>query len=274
MLMLRGSRASRVVDVIIALTAIFTLTRYVVSTRAADTARADVSPPVQPGQPLRLEGVEWSAADHTVVVLVSPTCPACNASSAFFQRLTQAVRATPKARLAFIAAEPILDVEAWLQQRNISAQAVIHVSKPVSLGFFIVPSLVIVDSRGIVTDLMANRLTDGEQARVLARVTDPASPALNNAVAARELSKTDFEHLIASERPIVLDVRDRDSFHRASRPGAVNIPLDELALRAPFELANRTAVAIDCDGVPILSCRQAAMVLTDDGGRPVWLLPR
>lgn len=272
--MWRRDNRSRIVDVIIALAAIFTLTRYVIARRGVDAARAELSAPIQPAQALHVDGIDWSAADRTVVVLVSPTCPACNASSVFYQRLTRAIAATPQARLVFVATEPSAEVDAWFRQLNIAPQAVVQVAKPTSLGFFTVPSLVIVDRRGTVTDLMANKLTEAEQDRVLARLADPASPALNNAVAAREVSETDFDRVVAGQRPIVLDLRDRDSFQRASRRGALNIPLDELAMRAQFELANRTPIAIDCDGVPIQACRQAAMLLTDNGGRSVWLLPR
>jgi hypothetical protein len=265
---------SRIVDVIIVLTAIVTLSRYVVTKRAAASVIAHASPPIQPGGALQIEGIDWSAADRTIVVLISPTCPACNASGAFYQRLTQAVRTVPQTRLVFIAAEPTPDVRAWLQQLNLASERVVEVSKPAWLGFFVVPSLVIVDRHGVITDLMANRLTDAEQISVLARVAASPGPALNNAVAARELSGEDFDRLIAAEHPIVLDVRSRDAFKRAARSGSINIPMDELQIRAPIELAAGTAVAIDCADVPMPSCRQVGMSLTHEGGRTVWLLPR
>jgi rhodanese-related sulfurtransferase len=59
----------------------------------------------------------------------------------------------------------------------------------------------------------------------------------------------------------VLDVREREDFKRGHRAGAVNIPRDELAIRAYIELERARPVVIDCSQAETRECRQAANLL-------------
>jgi hypothetical protein len=52
--------------------------------------------------------------------------------------------------------------------------------------------------------------------------------------------------LLAAEKAVMLDPRDRAAFRLDGRAGAVNIPLDELDVRGPIELPSDRPVVIDC----------------------------
>lgn len=75
------------------------------------------------------------------------------------------------------------------------------------------------------------------------------------------ITVTDFKK--ESERAhVVLDIGERDAFKRGHWPGAINIPFDELAVRAGIELPRDSRIVIDCTQEDLTPCRRA-------GGRPV-----
>jgi rhodanese-related sulfurtransferase len=62
----------------------------------------------------------------------------------------------------------------------------------------------------------------------------------------------------ASSAVTILDVRERDDFKRQHRPGAVNIPENELSIRAYIEVDRQRPVVIDCTYTETRVCQNAA----------------
>jgi rhodanese-related sulfurtransferase len=72
------------------------------------------------------------------------------------------------------------------------------------------------------------------------------------------------------EKLVVLDLRERAAFAQAHRPGAINIPLDELQVRAINELLPAdTIVLSEHDGV---AAEAAYTVLGNQGFTRVFIL--
>lgn len=90
-----------------------------------------------------------------------------------------------------------------------------------------------------------------------------AAPAIvqHEAPADLEIGERALRQLLATARPIVLDIRERDEFKRGHREGAINIPRDELAVRSWIELDRTRPVVIDCSQIDTPLCRQAANTL-------------
>jgi hypothetical protein len=76
-----------------------------------------------------------------------------------------------------------------------------------------------------------------------------------------EIGDVEFKALLTSARPTVLDIRERDEFRRGHRDGAINIPRDELAIRAYVELDRARPVVIDCSNADTRDCHDAARSL-------------
>lgn len=89
-----------------------------------------------------------------------------------------------------------------------------------------------------------------------------------------EIGEAAFTAMAAS-KPILLDIRERDDFRRQHRPGAVNIPVDELSIRAYIELEPARPVVIDCTFTETQSCHNAASRLrrVPKLGKVLVLLP-
>jgi TonB family protein len=79
----------------------------------------------------------------------------------------------------------------------------------------------------------------------------------------------------AAERPhVVVDIGSREAFGRGHWPGAVNIPWDELRVRAGPELPRARTVVIDCTQEDLAICRFAGGYVTEQGFGDVVLLVR
>jgi hypothetical protein len=73
---------------------------------------------------------------------------------------------------------------------------------------------------------------------------------------------------------IVLDIGERDAFRRGHWPGAVNIPLDELAVRGGIELPRDRRIVIDCTQDDIFLCRLGGGRLVEQEFTSIVLLVR
>jgi TonB family protein len=77
-----------------------------------------------------------------------------------------------------------------------------------------------------------------------------------------EIGEVEFARLAAATPPpTLLDIRDRTDFKRSHRDGAVNIPRDELSVRAGIELDRLRPVVIDCSSEATVVCHIAASTL-------------
>jgi TonB family protein len=93
----------------------------------------------------------------------------------------------------------------------------------------------------------------------------PSRPVVSDAAsidtAWTEIGEPELKKLQLAERPIVLDIRPRSDFSRGHRTGAVNIPADELAVRAGIELDKARPVVVDCSREETRTCQRAAATL-------------
>ena len=91
---------------------------------------------------------------------------------------------------------------------------------------------------------------------------------------ATEVTEADLKARVGAPEPTVIDIGDRDAFKRGHRPGAINIPEDELILRARMELDPKKTYVIDCTQEERLRCGIAHDALKDLGIIHVALLVR
>lgn len=89
----------------------------------------------------------------------------------------------------------------------------------------------------------------------------PTTTDHGDSPAAKEIGEAELRQLVATARPIVLDVREREEFKRGHRDGAINIPRDEIAVRSWIELDRSRPVVIDCSQAETRVCQFAARVL-------------
>ena len=154
-------------------------------------------------------------------------------------------------------------MEVWLADNGVTANRIVEVREPLSLGFSITPTLLAVNSAGLVTDVMIGQLTAPEMDRVLAELDGNTSEPLDNSGYAREISREEFNRLTHQDGPLVIDVRDRRAYDGERRPNRLYIPYDELAERARIEVPD-SPIIVDCsesEDRRVHRCRLAAQFL-------------
>ena len=107
-----------------------------------------------------LLGVDFTAAERTVIMFVQQECPACEESLPFYRRLMN--RDTDKVQVLFAAPDREVEIEAYLASSGIVPDGVFLVQA----GQFpatATPTILIVDTGGVVTPAWVGRLSpDGE----------------------------------------------------------------------------------------------------------------
>jgi rhodanese-related sulfurtransferase len=214
----------------------------------------------------------WKNREQSIVLLVDVDCPGSNASTDFYRVLSERVSESGSRQLVIIAASEEVETRAWLHSHGISGTLVAG-ENVARLGFIGTPTLLAVDSDGIVTDVVLGPLSEGDEAALLARVDNPAdTPPVVRFTPPAEVSNEEFERTVGTGHAQVVDIRERREFRRARRSGAVNIPDDELDTRAPAELSSETTVFLDCLRIPRDQCRIAGLSLREHGFRHVTLI--
>jgi rhodanese-related sulfurtransferase/DNA-binding transcriptional ArsR family regulator len=118
------------------------------------------------------------------------------------------------------------------------------------------------------------RLAGRDVADLYARLRDVAQSHLPDVEAARQaylgddggqpVTREQLQHLVKTSNITVLDVRPAEEFAAGHIPGAVSIPLDELADRLA-ELANDSQVVAYCRGAYCVLAHDAVRVLSAHG---------
>lgn len=73
-----------------------------------------------------------------------------------------------------------------------------------------------------------------------------------------EIDEAELRQRIATGRAVLVDVRNREPFTRSHAAGAVNMPGDEIHVRARAELDPRNPIVVDCSQDELTWCRAGA----------------
>jgi rhodanese-related sulfurtransferase len=219
------------------------------------------------GERAVIAGVDWGQAERTVFLVVTTNCPACNASVAYYRTLFDACASGTGCRDLVLSLEPAEAVHAWLRRNRIGAQHVATVTMSAAPGLHTTPTVAIVDSRGIITDLDVGLLRPAQEARFLARVMRQPGGAV--AAPERQPMVIDLDRrLPMTMRQFnvhLLDVREREACAKDRHRDAVCFPLQELAARAPAEFDRNAAIIVDCSRVARTPCLRATERLMLNG---------
>jgi len=102
----------------------------------------------------------------------------------------------------------------------------------------------------------------------------PPARTDTHGVSAPEIPHAELNTLIARTSPVLLDVGEREAFKRGHLAGAINIPVDELTVRARMELDPKKPHVIDCTQEERPRCDRAVATLRRFGFSDLTLLVR
>lgn len=119
------------------------------------------------GARFHLPGIDWTAGTHTLVLVLSTTCHFCSDSAPFYRRLLDQARKEAGWRTIAVLPQPSDDARPYLLGLGIAADQILQASLA-SLGTGGTPTLVVVDSEGVVTASWFGRLSNAAETEVLA----------------------------------------------------------------------------------------------------------
>lgn len=140
------------------------------------------------------------------------------------------------------------------------------VFKPMGMGAegIVVFYFHIEGSRGVVLSPAEMRKVTNPRVNSVARDEEPP---------VKLITEAEFRGLSSRSRPVVLDIRDRETFAEGHEKGAVNITFGEILTRALAELRVSSHIVIDCRDAPDV-CAMAAHQLSSSGFSQVSILRR
>lgn len=121
---------------------------------------------IQRGTKLTLPDVEWSLSRQNLVLVLSTHCQYCNASAPFYRRLVEQVAFTNQTRLIAIFPQTTSQSRQYLARQEIEINTV-REAAPVSLGVKGIPTLILVDANGVVTQSWDGMLSSDAEHQVL-----------------------------------------------------------------------------------------------------------
>ncbi|HJU53728.1 MAG TPA: hypothetical protein VJ715_04115 [Pyrinomonadaceae bacterium] len=137
------------------------------------SASTDAGNQIKIGRPVSLPDVDWAEHGHTLLLAISTTCQFCSESAPFYQRLAQGRR---DYRLIAVSPQTVNESRKYLDRLGVAVDKVMQVPFD-SLGIRGTPTLALVDSSGVVTEVWVGKLPVGEEADVISRLQNVTAKA-------------------------------------------------------------------------------------------------
>jgi hypothetical protein len=208
-------------------------------------------PEVVTGEVVSIAGVTFAGAPQTIILLTSPSCQYCLTSAGFHGKLWAQAR---NARVPFYVFVPsVKAAQHYLQTVGLTGP--VKTWEDLSFGFHGTPTIIFLDSRGAVRASLVGRLPERAEGQVLSLVGHPEE--MDGAigwVGKDAISTEELVQLRTKREVSFLDVRERDEFRIWHNENAINIPLFEFDIRAPFELSGSALEVIDCSQFSSQTC--------------------
>lgn len=212
-------------------------------------------------RPLTSTGLA-SSGDYADLILWFSSDPTLNEDNApFYQVLSRVALGAQRRAIALVPSKN-KDIADWIQRESIQVQEILEVDLvPPQIGRE--TCVILLDDRRVITGLWIGKVVPRDQTVILSRVRgEPvAVQDLARTSAPATISEDELQKLAGIKELRILDIRGRKAFASDHRQHALNIPLDEIAVRAAHELASTEYIVIDCTQVPAVACESAARSL-------------
>lgn len=226
------------------------------------------SPTIAPSAGIAIKGLDWTKSEQTLLLAMQEDCEYCTLSARFYREIIQGLSGRNDVRVVALFPESTADAENYLSQHGLSVSEIKAVPL-LSLGIREIPTLVLVNKNGIVSNVWIGQLPPKKEAEVIAALQ------LKNVRPVSEwtITENELRTRVEKREPIVIvDLRERTAYQQKSRHGSKNIPLDELDARAMNELSRTETIVLE--GGDDLTTDAAYTTLSRQGFGSVFILRR
>lgn len=236
------------------------------STAQAARAISD-RPAMIVGERLTVSGAEVGRSASSLLIVTSPSCQFCVSSAAFHRRL---VEASQKSAIpVWIVVPTSGSARRFLSTFGLQNARTIT-WRDLSRRFLGVPSVVLVDSNGVIRRIWVGELRPQDESEVLAAVRDPhgvTPPRRRMTSGELILTRADLRTSSTVQGATVISILEREQFRQEHPPGSINIPLAELGMRAERDLRRDQMNVVDCSAIADAVCSMAVEHLRKKGFR-------
>lgn len=135
--------------------------------RSGNETRLSVTEPI--GRRLSLPGVDWAKNQRTLVMALQTGCHFCSESSAFYQRMMQQRARYGGTQIVAVLPQPVDESREFLKSLGVNVDEIRQGSLK-DIGVRGTPTLLLVNSTGIVTEAWSGKLPPDRENAVLARL--------------------------------------------------------------------------------------------------------
>jgi hypothetical protein len=160
---------ANVAIILVAISLVVVLAKRFVFTGPTHNQPPD-SPQPNIGAKLSLPDMDWSKSNKNLLLVVSESCKYCTESAPFYQRLVQERAQRESFHLTAILPQPVSDGRKYLNGLGVSIDDVKQLSPEAAIRIRGTPTLLLVNSAGIVTDEWVGKLPSEKEAEVLSRL--------------------------------------------------------------------------------------------------------
>jgi thioredoxin-related protein len=154
--------------ILVAITLVVVLAKRFVFTAPAPNPPAENQQPIV-GTKVSLPDIDWSKTNKNLLLVLSNTCKYCTESAPFYQRLAQERARRDSFHLTAVLPQSVDDGRKYLSGLGVSIDEV----KQLSAGTLRIrgtPTLLLINSAGVVTDEWMGKLPPETEAEVLSRL--------------------------------------------------------------------------------------------------------
>jgi len=126
-------------------------------------------PTIATGTKLPLQDVNWQSSEKNLVLVVSTTCHFCTESAGFYRELVSQCK-QQHVRTIAVLPQVVPEAESYLKNEGVTVDEV-RQSALSDIKVYGTPTLLLVDSGGIVRNVWEGKLPDKQEKEVLAKLT-------------------------------------------------------------------------------------------------------
>jgi rhodanese-related sulfurtransferase len=270
----RSEKTSNLLIVALVIYAGFELSRsYLSPLDATHPDRDRIEKQVKIGTNVANLRLDWAKTRETLLLAVAPDCRYCSESAPFYQAISKEIENRSDIRLVAVMPKTSINSKKYLNEIGIITDEIKEIQLS-SIGVTVTPTLILVNEKGVVENVISGKLKPDGEVSLLERLKinkDDYDRSLNPA---SDDSSSSLERITATElisetkrgrQLITIDLRDRDDYAQGHIPGAKNIPVDELAARARKELSYSDDIVLYCDCYQDDISKIAAQTLREHG---------
>jgi rhodanese-related sulfurtransferase len=199
-----------------------------------------------------LPNENWASNGVTLVMALSVNCHWCTASAPFYRELLTTNRGPAFHAIAIFPQSVSLGQE-YIRSLEITVRDIRQANLQ-QLGIEATPALFVVDASGRIRSRWIGKLAPEEEDTVRKELSGVAAPqpGMKNLPPQDDLiTANDLRQLLRSEPMLpVIDIRPRSLYRDRHIAEALNIPQDELEIRAIHEVPKKSTIVLYCHYYP------------------------